>query len=320
MAKEVFSMNFDGRPLSVEIGELAKQADGAVLVRYGDTVVISTACASNVAKDTDFFPLTVSFEEKLYSVGKIPGGFLRREGRPSEHATLTARMIDRPIRPLFAEGFRNEVQVVNTVLSVDQDYSAEMAAIKQLIDQLNSDEMKEKWSLFLQQIANAQPEELKGIIADMAQQIIAKVMMELQAMAAEIGERIDVKGIEMYKYINDAVVNNQWGFDLLRTSDGGESFEVITRTGFDDKYNYGCPSFLSTEEGLYFGTCNPFYGGQLYLLSDKNEDKPSGIAEVKSQKNGNSSDYYTLSGQVLKGTPTRPGVYIKDGRKVVIGY
>ena len=122
-------MDFDGRPLSVEIGELAKQAGGSVLVRYGDTVVISTACASNVAKDTDFFPLTVSFEEKLYSVGKIPGGFLRREGRPSEHATLTARMIDRPIRPLFADGFRNEVQVVNTVLSVDQDCSAEMAAM-----------------------------------------------------------------------------------------------------------------------------------------------------------------------------------------------
>ena len=122
-------MDFDGRPLSVEVGELAKQAGGSVLVRYGDTVVISTACASNVAKDTDFFPLTVSFEEKLYSVGKIPGGFLRREGRPSEHATLTARMIDRPIRPLFADGFRNEVQVVNTVLSVDQDCSAEMAAM-----------------------------------------------------------------------------------------------------------------------------------------------------------------------------------------------
>ena len=129
MAKQVFSMDFDGRPLSVEIGELAKQAGGSALVRYGDTVVISTACASNVAKDTDFFPLTVSFEEKLYSVGKIPGGFLRREGRPSEHATLTARMIDRPIRPLFAEGFRNEVQVVNTALSVDQDYSSEMAAM-----------------------------------------------------------------------------------------------------------------------------------------------------------------------------------------------
>ena len=129
MAKQVFSMNFDGRPLSIETGELAKQAGGAVLVRYGDTVVISTACASNVAKDSDFFPLTVSFEEKLYSVGKIPGGFLRREGRPSEHATLTARMIDRPIRPLFAEGFRNEVQVVNTAMSVDYDCSPEMAAM-----------------------------------------------------------------------------------------------------------------------------------------------------------------------------------------------
>ncbi len=129
MAKEVFSINFNGKEISVETGELAKQARGAVLVRYGDTVILSTACASNVAKDTDFFPLTVSFEEKLYSVGKIPGGFLRREGRPSEHATLTARLIDRPIRPLFAEGFRNEVQVVNTALSCDYDYSPEMAAM-----------------------------------------------------------------------------------------------------------------------------------------------------------------------------------------------
>lgn len=127
--KEVFDFDFYGRKLSVETGEVAKQAGGSVLVRYGDTVTLSTACASNVAKDTDFFPLTVSFEEKLYSVGKIPGGFLRREGRPSEHATLTARLIDRPIRPLFAEGFRNEVQVVNTVLSTDNDCSPEMAAM-----------------------------------------------------------------------------------------------------------------------------------------------------------------------------------------------
>ena len=127
--KEVFDFDFYGRKLSVETGEVAKQAGGSVLVRYGDTVTLSTACASSVAKDTDFFPLTVSFEEKLYSVGKIPGGFLRREGRPSEHATLTARLIDRPIRPLFAEGFRNEVQVVNTVLSTDTDCSPEMAAM-----------------------------------------------------------------------------------------------------------------------------------------------------------------------------------------------
>lgn len=130
VAKQVFRLDFCGRGLTVETGEVAKQAGGAVLVRYDDTVVLSTATASKQAKEgIDFFPLTVLFEEKLYSVGKIPGGFLRREGRPSEHATLTARMIDRPIRPLFADGFRNEVQVVNTVLSVDQDCTPEMTAM-----------------------------------------------------------------------------------------------------------------------------------------------------------------------------------------------
>lgn len=127
--KEIFEYNFAGRNLIIETNEIAKQAKGSCLVRYEDTVTLSTACASNEAKDTDFFPLTVTFEEKLYSVGKIPGGFLRREGRPSEHATLTARLIDRPIRPLFAEGFRNEVQVVNTVLSANTDYSSEMTAM-----------------------------------------------------------------------------------------------------------------------------------------------------------------------------------------------
>lgn len=130
MSRQTFSLDFCGRNLTVETGEIAKQAGGSALIRYNDTVVLSAATASKQAKEgIDFFPLTVSFEEKLYSVGKIPGGFLRREGRPSEHATLTARMIDRPIRPLFADGFRNEVQVVNTVLSVDQECSAEMAAM-----------------------------------------------------------------------------------------------------------------------------------------------------------------------------------------------
>ena len=129
MNKQVFSMDFYGKNLSVEIGELAKQANGSVLVRYNDTVILSTVVAGKEPKDVDFFPLTVTYEEKLYSVGKIPGGFLKREGRPSEHGTLTARMIDRPIRPLFADGFRNEVQSVNTVLSVDQDASPEMAAM-----------------------------------------------------------------------------------------------------------------------------------------------------------------------------------------------
>lgn len=130
MAKHTYSLDFCGRVITVETGEIAKQAGGSVLVRYDDTVVLSTATSSKQAKEgIDFFPLTVTFEEKLYSVGKIPGGFLRREGRPSEHATLTARMIDRPIRPLFAEGFRNEVQVVNTVLSVNTDVTPEMTAM-----------------------------------------------------------------------------------------------------------------------------------------------------------------------------------------------
>ncbi len=129
MTKAVFSKDFCGRNLTIETGEIAKQASGSVLVRYDDTVVLSAATASKNAKDIDFFPLTVTFEEKLYSDGRIPGGFLRREGRPSEHATLTSRLIDRPIRPLFADGFRNEVQVVNTVLANNVDRSADMTAM-----------------------------------------------------------------------------------------------------------------------------------------------------------------------------------------------
>ncbi|NMD69523.1 polyribonucleotide nucleotidyltransferase [Bacillus sp. DNRA2] len=127
--KQVFSINWAGRTLSVEIGQLAKQANGAALVRYGDTVVLSTATASKEPKPLDFFPLTVNYEERLYAVGKIPGGFIKREGRPSEKAILASRLIDRPIRPLFADGFRNEVQVVSIVMSVDQDCSSEMAAM-----------------------------------------------------------------------------------------------------------------------------------------------------------------------------------------------
>ena len=129
MEKYCKSWNFHGRTITVENGEIAKQAGGSVLVRYEDTVVLSTATASSEAKDTDFFPLTVVYQEKMYAAGQIPGGFLRREGRPTEHATLTARLIDRPIRPLFAEGFRNEVQIVNTVFSCNPDCSSEMASI-----------------------------------------------------------------------------------------------------------------------------------------------------------------------------------------------
>lgn len=127
--KQTFSMDWAGRTLSMEVGSLAKQANGAVFVRYGDTAVLSTATASKEPKDLPFFPLTVNYEERLYAVGKIPGGFIKREGRPSEKAVLASRLIDRPIRPLFPDGFRNEVQVISMVMSVDQDCSSEISAM-----------------------------------------------------------------------------------------------------------------------------------------------------------------------------------------------
>ena len=127
--KKVFKTEWAGRPLIIETGQLAKQANGAVLVRYGDTVVLSTATASKEPRDVDFFPLMVNYEEKLYAAGKIPGGFNKREGRPGEDATLTSRLIDRPIRPLFPKGYRHDVQVISIVMSVDPDNSPEMAAM-----------------------------------------------------------------------------------------------------------------------------------------------------------------------------------------------
>lgn len=129
MAKQTFEMTFAGRLLVVEVGQVAKQANGAVVVRYGDTTVLSAAVMSKKMATADFFPLQVNYEEKMYAAGKFPGGFNKREGRPSTDATLTARLIDRPIRPMFAEGFRNEVQVINTVLSYDENASAPMAAM-----------------------------------------------------------------------------------------------------------------------------------------------------------------------------------------------
>ncbi|MEC5422646.1 polyribonucleotide nucleotidyltransferase [Virgibacillus sp. C22-A2] len=127
--KQVFSTEIAGRKFTVEVGELAKQANGACMIHYGDTSVLSVATASKEPKDLPFFPLTVNYEERLYAVGKIPGGFIKREGRPSEKAVLTSRLIDRPIRPLFPDGFRNEVQVISTVMSVDQDCPSSIAAM-----------------------------------------------------------------------------------------------------------------------------------------------------------------------------------------------
>lgn len=127
--KKVYKTEWCGKPLVIEIGEMARQANAAVLIRYGETVVLTTAVSSKEPKDVDFFPLTVNYEEKMYSVGKIPGGFLRREGRAGYEATLAARLIDRPIRPLFEDGFRNEIQVTSTVLSVEYDCDPVMAAM-----------------------------------------------------------------------------------------------------------------------------------------------------------------------------------------------
>ncbi len=125
-----FEMQLGGRTFTVETGKMAKQANGAVLVRYGESVVLVTATASEEPREgVDFFPLTVDYEEKMYAVGKIPGGFIKREGRPGESAILCSRLIDRPIRPLFPEGYRNDVQIVATVLSVEQDNAPEIAAM-----------------------------------------------------------------------------------------------------------------------------------------------------------------------------------------------
>ncbi len=128
-SKRIFETEINGSPFKVEVGEYAKQANGACMVHYGETSVLCTVTASKTPKDLPFFPLTVNYEERLYAVGKIPGGFIKREGRPSEKAILASRLIDRPIRPLFPEGFRNEVQVISTVMSVDQDCSSEIAAM-----------------------------------------------------------------------------------------------------------------------------------------------------------------------------------------------
>ncbi len=129
MQKKIYETTLGGRVLRVEIGEVAKQAAGSAMITYGDSTVLSVVTAKNEASTQDFFPLMVLYQEKLYAAGKIPGGFLRREGRPSEHETLTSRLIDRPIRPLFPEGFKNEVQIVNTVLSSDPDCTTEIASL-----------------------------------------------------------------------------------------------------------------------------------------------------------------------------------------------
>ena len=161
---------------------------------------------------------------------------------------------------------------------------------------------------------------------DIESKVLLAALEKVQEVASDIAEKIDLKGAEMYLYINHAVMTNKWGFDLIRTADG-ENFEVITRTGFDDKYNYGCSSFLATEEGLYFGTCNPFYGGQLFLLTSNAKEDPDDVSSMSPTTdptaissvgaNSDANIYYDLSGRRLQGKPVMKGVYIKNGKKVV---
>ncbi len=207
------------------------------------------------------------------------------------------------------------VKAAEAVQSAETATLENLQAIAALLSTLDRDAIMEQLNQF-KELLKENPEEARAIFTEQLKAALALLFAKIQSDAADIHERIDLKGIEMYAYINNAVRTNEWGFDLLRTDDGGQSFEVITRTGFDDKYNYGCPSFLSTEEGLYFGTCNPFYGGQLFLLS---EESTTGIDEAKSHETAPvATGYYTLSGQAVKGTPVRPGLYIKDGRKGIV--
>ena len=156
---------------------------------------------------------------------------------------------------------------------------------------------------------------IKGLSDDISN-LINSALNIIQFFSQDLYDSIDGDGIRMYDYINNMVINNDWGFDLFRTSDGVD-FEVITRNGFNDKYNYGCPAFLATEEGLYIGTCNPFYGGQLYLLTNTENTAIQDISADK-QNDSQSNVYYTLTGVRINGVPSVPGIYINNGRKVVI--
>ena len=207
----------------------------------------------------------------------------------------------------FLEGFVVEEQVDEETVRKYIDYER-LASTVDLLVKLEITILKAK--------IEAMPGE------DLESKVLIAALEKVKDTASDIANKIDLKGAEMYLYINHQVMTNDWGFDLIRTADG-ENFEVITRTGFDDKYNYGCSSFLSTEEGLYFGTCNPFYGGQLFLLTSKEQggkadvqpEMPTAISTVEAD---DAEDvYYDLSGRRLEGKPDTKGVYIKDGKKVV---
>ena len=255
--------------------------------------------------DEETLELIVDIDGLSREIRSLVANYLQDKG--SQHKAALAALI---------------VKAVEAAQSAKTSAKEKLQVIAALLSAVDYDTIKEQLKQFIELWKN-NPEEARAILTEEVKIALAVLMAKVQADAADVHERIDLEGIKMYAYINRTVRTNEWGFDLLRTSDGGETFEVITRTGFDDKYNYGCPSFLSTEEGLYFGTCNPFYGGQLYLLSEgKRADSPTGIDEVKDEQpktDGASNVYYDLSGRKVSDFNSLPkGIYIQNGKKVVI--
>lgn len=268
--------------------------------------------------------VVVELATKLEQVRQLLSRFAENEHISEEdiQAITDLQALALEVLPLvaqFAQQLTSEQIAIITPIIVQalensqEKVTASVETLLSLLEYLNTEEGQQQLAELREQYEQATPEERRQVLTSIVELALTSLSERIQSEAADISERIDVQGLDMYAYINKAVMDNEWGFDLLRTADGGQSFEVITRNGFDDKYNYGCPSFLSTEEGLYFGTCNPFYGGQLFLLSDN-----KGTTGIKTIENTQSTTgcYYDLQGRKVA-HPTK-GIYIKDSKKVVV--
>lgn len=235
------------------------------------------------------------------------------EGLTQEIKTIVTDMLTAQTDEKLAQLNDILVNMLTNLQNLNEQEEGAMSAMLLILKYVG---LTELWNQLLRDLATLTPETAKEKVQETVKTMLAAIFGKMQETAADLYDRVDGKGIEMYAYINHAVRTNEWGFDLLRTADGGQTFEVITRTGFNDKYNYGCPSFLSTEEGLYFGTCNPFYGGQLFLLTEEGTDYVTGITTVETMKSQDNI-FYTLNGQRVA-NPNRLGIYLQNGKKVVI--
>jgi len=235
------------------------------------------------------------------------------EGLTQEIKTIVTDMLTAQTDEKLAQLNDILVNMLTNLQNLNEQEEGAMSAMLLILKYVG---LTELWHQLLKDLATLTPETAKEKVQETVKTMLAAIFGKMQETAADLYDRVDGKGIEMYAYINHAVRTNEWGFDLLRTADGGQTFEVITRTGFDDKYNYGCPSFLSTEEGLYFGTCNPFYGGQLFLLTEEGTDYVTGITTIETMKSQDNI-FYTLNGQRVA-NPNRLGIYLQNGKKVVI--